>query len=390
MGKLYDEKSIESLSPLEFTRLRPGVYCGDTTYSTQLAVEIFSNCVDEYNAGHGSQIEVIIDKDTVTITDCGQGFIPNSFREDGKTILEAAFSVLNTSGKYREDGSYEGTSLGSFGIGSKITTYLSHFLTVKTCRSGQYERITFHEGVFKEREDKYPNNKYLYINGGKFIDLGHPCYYSDENYFEWTNINSIILTTEEVLEKIRSYNSDKFMKRNDREYILTDEHDCHLHAHPLECYRNYEYHSTDEVIPAAEFYESNVGMKIFGKSKTDNDKFFCQFYIHKNDEWEELKDHGFMSCLKWYEINRIIGNDKFEELFTRTGSIYDCEVKTTSWGSRDYHPFSNASMFLVDGKTYAMFGLEDGLHIIDPETGIEEISTYDWFNGKEVSKFYAR
>lgn len=26
MGKLYTEDSIESLSPLEFTRLRPGVY----------------------------------------------------------------------------------------------------------------------------------------------------------------------------------------------------------------------------------------------------------------------------------------------------------------------------------------------------------------------------
>ena len=48
MGKLYDEKSIESLSPLEFTRLRPGVYAGDCTYSTQLLVEIFSNSVDEY------------------------------------------------------------------------------------------------------------------------------------------------------------------------------------------------------------------------------------------------------------------------------------------------------------------------------------------------------
>jgi len=31
---LYTEESIESLSPLEFTRLRPGVYAGDTTYST--------------------------------------------------------------------------------------------------------------------------------------------------------------------------------------------------------------------------------------------------------------------------------------------------------------------------------------------------------------------
>ena len=116
--KLYTEDSIESLSPLEFTRLRPGVYCGDTTYSTQLLVEIISNAVDEFRLGHGNQIDVSIGKDNViTVKDYGQGFIPNSFREDGKTILEAAFSVLNTSGKYREDGTYEGTSLGSFGIG---------------------------------------------------------------------------------------------------------------------------------------------------------------------------------------------------------------------------------------------------------------------------------
>ena len=114
---LYDENSLISLNPLEFTRLRPQVYAGDCTYSTQLLIEIFSNAVDEFNAGHGNQIDVFIDKDRVRVRDYGQGFIPNSFREDGKTILEAAFSVLNTSGKYREDGSYEGTSLGSFGIG---------------------------------------------------------------------------------------------------------------------------------------------------------------------------------------------------------------------------------------------------------------------------------
>lgn len=115
--KLYTEDSIESLSPLEFTRLRPGVYAGDTTYATQLLVEILSNAVDEYRLGHGNKINITIDKDIVTVEDFGQGFIPNSFRDDGKTILEAAFSVLNTSGKYREDGAYEGTSLGSFGIG---------------------------------------------------------------------------------------------------------------------------------------------------------------------------------------------------------------------------------------------------------------------------------
>ena len=151
MGKLYNENSIESLSPLEFTRLRPGVYCGDTTYATQLLVEIVSNSIDEFRNGFGNQIDVIIDKDIVTVLDYGQGFIPNSFRDDGKTILEAAFSVLNTSGKYREDGTYEGTSLGSFGIGSKITTYLSHWLAVSTARDSKYEIINFEEGIFKNR-----------------------------------------------------------------------------------------------------------------------------------------------------------------------------------------------------------------------------------------------
>jgi DNA gyrase subunit B len=151
MSKLYTDKSIESLSPLEFTRLRPGVYAGDTTYSTQLLVEIVSNAVDEFRLGHGNKIEVDVSNDEIRVRDYGQGFIPNSVREDGKTILEAAFSVLNTSGKYREDGTYEGTSLGSFGIGSKITTFLSHWLVVKTYRDGQYEQIRFKEGEFEQR-----------------------------------------------------------------------------------------------------------------------------------------------------------------------------------------------------------------------------------------------
>ena len=148
---LYNENSIESLDPLQFTRLRPGVYAGDTTYATQLLVEIVSNAVDEYRLQHGNRIDVTIIGSDISVRDYGQGFIPNSFREDGKTILEAAFSVLNTSGKYREDGTYEGTSLGSFGIGSKITTFLSHWLRVKTMRDGEWEEVYFKEGIFQNR-----------------------------------------------------------------------------------------------------------------------------------------------------------------------------------------------------------------------------------------------
>ena len=125
--KVYQEDSIQSLSPLEFTRLRPGVYVGSTEYSTQLLIEIVSNAVDEYKAGHGNTIKVdILEDNTIIVEDNGQGFITNLMREDGKTVLEAAFSVLNTSGKYSEDGVYEGTALGLNGIGSKLANYLSH------------------------------------------------------------------------------------------------------------------------------------------------------------------------------------------------------------------------------------------------------------------------
>ena len=160
--KLYTENSIESLSPLEFTRLRPGVYVGSTEYSTQLLIEIVSNAVDEYKAGHGDTIVINITEDNqISVLDNGQGFLPNVIREDGKTVLEAAFSVLNTSGKYSEDGVYEGTALGLNGIGSKLATYLSHWLEVQSWRDGKYEQVTFKEGIFESRElGEWKNNSY--------------------------------------------------------------------------------------------------------------------------------------------------------------------------------------------------------------------------------------
>ena len=152
-NKLYDESSIQSLSPLEFTRLRPGVYCGSTEYATQPVIEIVSNAIDEFKAGHGNQIKVTISKDRVcSVRDYGQGFLINSKREDGKTILQAAFDTLNTSGKFSEDGVYEGTALGLNGIGSKLTNFLSHWLIVRTCRDGKFEEIKFVEGVFESRK----------------------------------------------------------------------------------------------------------------------------------------------------------------------------------------------------------------------------------------------
>ena len=153
MGKLYDENSIESLAPRDFTRLRPGVYCGSTEYSTQLLIEIVSNAIDEFSVGHGDIINVDYKDDgSCRVEDFGQGFPVNVLREDGETVLQASFDVLNTSGKFSDEGVYEGTALGLNGIGSKLTNYLSNWLDVFTYRDGKSEHIHFVEGIFDYRE----------------------------------------------------------------------------------------------------------------------------------------------------------------------------------------------------------------------------------------------
>ena len=153
MSNLYNDKSIESLSPRDFTRLRPGVYCGSTEYSTQLLIEIVSNAIDEFSVGHGNIINVDYKDDgSCRVEDFAQGFPVNVIREDGETVLQASFDVLNTSGKFTEDGVYEGTALGLNGIGSKLTNFLSNWLDVITYRDGKSESIHFEEGIFVSRE----------------------------------------------------------------------------------------------------------------------------------------------------------------------------------------------------------------------------------------------
>ena len=150
---LYSEDSIQSLSPRDFTRLRAGVYCGSTEYSSQLLIEIVSNAIDEWSIGHGNVINVDYKDDgSCRVEDFAQGFPVNSLREDGETVLQASFDILNTSGKFSDDGVYEGTALGLNGIGSKLANYLSKTLYVKTFRDGLTEAITFEDGIFKSRE----------------------------------------------------------------------------------------------------------------------------------------------------------------------------------------------------------------------------------------------
>lgn len=176
MDNLYKEDSIESLSPREHVRLRPGMYAGDTSDATQLAIEILGNAIDEYNIGHGNKITIIVNSQIVSIEDEGQGFPINVMREDGETVLQASFDVINTSGKYRDDGVYEGTAIGLNGIGSKLTNFLSHNLFVTSWNAnGDYESLYFEEGIFKQRivgkEDHSSGTLVSFVPSEDFFDI---------------------------------------------------------------------------------------------------------------------------------------------------------------------------------------------------------------------------
>ena len=151
---LYDKDSIQSLSPLEHVRLRPGMYVGSTKDPTQLVIELFSNALDEHNLGHGDNIQVLVETKTgyCEVIDNGQGFPVNELREDGKTVLQASFDEMNTSGKYSEDGVYGGTSLGLNGVGGKASNFLSSKFTVTTYRDNLFEHLIFKDGVLQKRE----------------------------------------------------------------------------------------------------------------------------------------------------------------------------------------------------------------------------------------------
>jgi DNA gyrase subunit B len=156
-NRLYNENSTQHIDAREFTRKRPGTYCGSVEYSTQLVKELFANALDEHNIGHGSKITISVNTETnqYTVEDEGQGFIPNAKRPNGETMLSECFAVINTSGKYddTDDSVYGGSALGLNGIGMKLVCYLSSTSMATTSNgNGKRETIWYKDGIFSKRD----------------------------------------------------------------------------------------------------------------------------------------------------------------------------------------------------------------------------------------------
>lgn len=152
---IYTEDSIESLDARSHVRLRSGMYAGNTETPNQLLLEAFSNSLDEHNLGHGNKIIVNVNTSTgeCGVIDYAQGFPVDVIREDGKSVLEASYSVINTSGKFSDDGVYGGSSLGLNGVGGKVCCFLSTKFQACSSNDGKTQEVVyFEDGVLVNRQ----------------------------------------------------------------------------------------------------------------------------------------------------------------------------------------------------------------------------------------------
>src|SRR5690349_2507777 len=140
----YTEESIKSLDWREHIRMRPGMYIGKLGDGSSpddgiyvLIKEVIDNCIDEYTMGYGKQVDITIEKNTVTIRDYGRG-IPL-----GKVV--DVVSKINTGAKY--DSKVFQKSVGLNGVGTKAVNALSSFFKVASHRDGKVKEAEFSKGV---------------------------------------------------------------------------------------------------------------------------------------------------------------------------------------------------------------------------------------------------
>ena len=143
----YDASELQVLEGLEAVRVRPGMYMGSTTINGlhQCVYEILDNSVDEFMAGCGDEINVILNKDgSCTVKDRGRGIPVDVHKKTGKPGVELVLTELHAGGKFG-GGGYK-VSGGLHGVGASCVNALSNKMVAEVRRNGQVYRIEFSRG----------------------------------------------------------------------------------------------------------------------------------------------------------------------------------------------------------------------------------------------------
>ena len=102
----YNAKQIQHLKGLEAVRMRPAMYIGDTFEKGyhHCVYEVVDNCIDEFMAGYGKNIDVTLNADgSCTVADEARGIPVDMHPTQHKPAIEVVLTVLHAGGKF--DGS---------------------------------------------------------------------------------------------------------------------------------------------------------------------------------------------------------------------------------------------------------------------------------------------
>ncbi|MBQ9820149.1 MAG: ATP-binding protein, partial [Bacteroidales bacterium] len=143
----YTDENIKTLEGVEHIRRRPGMYIGRLGNGSNpgdgiyvLLKEIVDNCIDEFSAGYGKQVQITVEEGSVTVRDFGRGIPLGS--------VVKATSELNTGGKF--DDKVFKKSVGLNGVGTKAVNALSEHFYVESVRDGESSWAEYERGELKD------------------------------------------------------------------------------------------------------------------------------------------------------------------------------------------------------------------------------------------------
>ena len=148
MAKTYNESSFKVLRGLDPVRQRPGMYT-NLESPNHIIAEVVDNACDEALAGHARNILVVAHKDgSVSVQDDGRGIPVGLHPEEKKSVVEVAFTLLHSGGKFDKtsDGAYQFAG-GLHGVGVAVTNALSKKIEATVFREGGQYSITFLDGA---------------------------------------------------------------------------------------------------------------------------------------------------------------------------------------------------------------------------------------------------
>jgi topoisomerase-4 subunit B len=145
---VYNEASFRALKGLEPVRQNPGMYT-HVVHPLHIVQEAIDNAVDEALAGFGRRIAVTVYRDgSIEVADEGRGIPVGIHPEEGKHVVEMAFTMLHAGGKFDKEGRESAYVIagGLHGVGVAVTNALSKRLEVTVYREGAKHFMAFEGG----------------------------------------------------------------------------------------------------------------------------------------------------------------------------------------------------------------------------------------------------